>query len=172
MHRKQLSSGVGGVTRTGRQFMEAAAHLVIDPRAKYTAAVSVLNWREDSNSTFVGDNIEHDAGSLTVKDGGYYFIYSQILYRGEGTRELEYGRVLHIVLKQRMSELSESPTPLMRNLISTPSIRRGHLTYASSVLGATFYLDPNTRLTVNSSVPGNIDATGSPHSNVFGLFLV
>ncbi|XP_067685820.1 tumor necrosis factor-like [Haliotis asinina] len=151
---------------------KSAAHLVIDPRANYTGTVPILNWREGSNCTYVGKSIERDAGSLTVTDSGYYFIYSQILYRGEGTRELDYGRVLHIVLKQRVTERPESPTILMRNLISTPSIRRGHMTYASSVLGATFFLEPHTRLSVQSSIPANIDASGSPHSNVFGLFLV
>ncbi|XP_046358718.2 tumor necrosis factor ligand superfamily member 15-like isoform X1 [Haliotis rufescens] len=156
---------------------EAAAHLVIDPRTNYTVpgptdTDPVLNWRDDINNTFVGNNVGHDDGSLTVTHGGYYFIYSQILYRGEGVRELACGRVLHTVLKQRMAELGEAPTPLLRNLLSTPSIRRGHLTYLSSTLGATFYLDPHTRLTVQSSVPGNIDTWGSPLSNVFGLFLV
>ncbi|XP_046336851.1 tumor necrosis factor ligand superfamily member 14-like [Haliotis rufescens] len=150
---------------------KAAVHLLIDPVFNYTDAVPTLRLRHHLNVTFISDTITYIDGALTVKTGGYYFIYSQVLFSGNGTQELDYGRIIHAVVKQKASELEEAPTPLMRNLQSTPSIRRGRLAYTTSSLGATFYLEANTRVKVMSSVPGNIHV-GAPHSNYFGMFLI
>ncbi|XP_048242845.1 lymphotoxin-alpha-like isoform X1 [Haliotis rufescens] len=155
---------------TGNQG-KAAAHVFINSSSSYTGDdESTLTWRQDMDAAFVSDKISYKDGGLTVKEGGYYYIYSQIVYSGSGTQELDYGRIIHAVVKQKASELEEAPTPLMRNLQSTPSIRRGRPAYTTSSLGATFYLEAHTRVKVMSSVPGNI--IYSPCSSYFGLYLV
>ncbi|XP_046336837.2 lymphotoxin-alpha-like [Haliotis rufescens] len=166
-----LSRNIANIYNDRGNVDKAAAHIIIDPGAKYTGDVPTLSWRQDLDATFVSEKMSYTDGGLTVTHGGYYFIYSQIVYSGSGTQELDYGRIIHAVVKQKASELEEAPTPLMRNLQSTPSIRRGRPAYTTSSLGATFYLEANTRVKVMSSVPGNIHV-GAPQSNYFGMFLI
>ncbi|XP_071116465.1 tumor necrosis factor ligand superfamily member 15-like [Haliotis cracherodii] len=166
-----LSRNIASIYNNRGNLDKAAAHIIIDPGAKYTGDVPTLSWRQGLDATFVSEKMSYTDGGLTVTHGGYYFIYSQIVYSGNGTQELDYGRIIHAVVKQKASELEEAPTPLMRNLQSTPSIRRGRPAYTTSSLGATFYLEANTRVKVISSVPGNIHV-GAPQSNYFGMFLI
>ncbi|XP_071116467.1 tumor necrosis factor ligand superfamily member 14-like [Haliotis cracherodii] len=128
---------------------------------------STLTWRQDMDAAFVSDKISYKDGGLTVKEGGYYYIYSQIVYSGNGSREFASGWIRHALVKQTASELEDTT----RNLQSTPSIRRGRPAYTTSSLGATFYLEANTRVKVRLSVPGNIHVR-APHSNYFGMFLI
>ncbi|XP_046336850.2 lymphotoxin-alpha-like [Haliotis rufescens] len=146
-----------------------AAHLAINRTHQYTDAYVTLHWKNTTGSTCLENGMTYQDGAIIVPQGGYYFTYSQIVYSGSGTQELDYGRIIHAVVKQKASELEEAPTPLMRNLQSTPSIRRGRPAYTTSSLGATFYLEANTRVKVMSSVPRNIDL--SPHGGSFGIFL-
>ncbi|XP_071116425.1 tumor necrosis factor-like [Haliotis cracherodii] len=156
--------------RDGSNLQKPSAHLVISPVIVPNRDMVTLQWNSNSNMAHMTEAIELDGGAITVRRKGYYYIYSTILYHGNGTQELDYGRIIHAVMKQKASELEEAPTPLMRNLQSTPSIRRGRLAYTTSSLGATFYLEANTRVKVISSVPDNIN--NSPHNTYFGLFLV
>ncbi|XP_046543587.1 tumor necrosis factor-like isoform X2 [Haliotis rubra] len=168
---EDLSRNIASITNTRGNRDKPAAHIIINTGALYTEDVATLSWSRDLEITFLSEKMSYTDGVLTVKQGGYYYVYSQIVYSGNGTQELDYGRILHTVVKQKTSELAEAPTPLMRNLQSTPSIRRGRPAYTTSSLGATFYLEPNTRVMVKSSVPGNIDFT-TPHSTYFGMFLI
>ncbi|XP_048242859.1 uncharacterized protein LOC124124167 [Haliotis rufescens] len=154
----------------GTNLQKPAAHLVISTVISPSNEEVTLRWNPNSGLSHVGRSIEYRDGVVIVREKGYFFIYSTILYHGNGTQELDYGRIIHAVVKQKASELEEAPTPLMRNLQSTPSIRRGRLAYTTSSLGATFYLEANTRVKVTSSVPDNIDT--SPYDTYFGLFLV
>ncbi|XP_071116469.1 tumor necrosis factor ligand superfamily member 15-like [Haliotis cracherodii] len=168
---ENLCRSVAHIYNTTGNQGKAAAHVFINISPSYTGDVPTLTWRQDIDAAFVSDKISYKDSGLTVKEGGYYYIYSQIVYSGNGTQELDYGRIIHAVVKQKASELEEAPTPLMRNLQSTPSIRRGRPAYTTSSLGATFYLEANTRVKVMSSVPGNIHV-GAPQSNYFGMFLI
>ncbi|XP_046543581.1 tumor necrosis factor ligand superfamily member 15-like isoform X2 [Haliotis rubra] len=164
---------VASTYQTSGNSGKASAHVTLNstvPRP-HDGDVQILSWRHDIDAAFLNEGITCQDGGLTVWKGGYYYVYSQIVYSGNGTQELDYGRILHTVVKQKTSELAEAPTPLMRNLQSTPSIRRGRTAYTTSSLGATFYLEPNTRVMVKSSVPGNIDVS-TPHSTYFGMFLI
>ncbi|XP_067669854.1 tumor necrosis factor ligand superfamily member 15-like isoform X3 [Haliotis asinina] len=168
---EDVSRNIVSITNTRGNGDKPAAHIIINSEAIYTDDVPTLMWSRDPNITFLSQKMSYTDGVLTVNQGGYYYVYSQIVYSGNGTQELDYGRILHTVVKQKTSDMKEAPTPLMRNLQSTPSIRRGRPAYTTSSLGGTFYLEANTRVKVKSSVPGNIDVT-TPHSTYFGMFLI
>ncbi|XP_067669852.1 tumor necrosis factor-like isoform X1 [Haliotis asinina] len=172
-NRVEYQWNVARMYQTSGNLEKPAAHVILNatgPR-RHGGGMQILSWRRDMDAAFRNDEITCQDDGLTVRRGGYYYVYSQIVYSGNGTQELDYGRILHTVVKQKTSKMKEAPTPLMRNLQSTPSIRRGRPAYTTSSLGATFYLEPNTRVKVKSSVPGNIDVT-TPHSTYFGMFLI
>ncbi|XP_067825582.1 tumor necrosis factor ligand superfamily member 15-like [Heptranchias perlo] len=147
------------------------------PRAHLTAKITsfdyvdgeylALQWEDRNGLAFTKGELNYQNKALIIPKKGEYFVYSQVSFRGTGTRSNKCEHITHIVTK--LTSSYPEPTQL---LSSTKSICEEQNRWLVPIyLGAIFQLDEGDRLVVNVSSVTQVDFTNE-HKTFFGTFLL
>uniref|UniRef100_A0A4W3HHV6 TNF superfamily member 15 n=1 Tax=Callorhinchus milii TaxID=7868 RepID=A0A4W3HHV6_CALMI len=125
-----------------------------------------LGWEDRHGLAFTKGDLSYQNKFLLIPQTGFYFVYSQVLFRGLENQRCE--KIIHIVTK-----LTPSYPEPMKLLSSTQTISEKS-DYKWSVpiyLGAMIQLEKGDRLMVNVSSVALVDHTNE-HKTFFGAFLL
>ncbi|XP_067868733.1 tumor necrosis factor ligand superfamily member 15-like [Heterodontus francisci] len=162
-------------TQSASEMIQPSPATAEKPRAHLTAKETfseniggehvALQWEDRNGLAFTKGKLNYQNKALIIPEKGDYFVYSQVSFRGTGSKKVEH--ITHIITK--LTSSYPEPTQL---LSSTRSIYgEQNLWHMAIYLGAVFHLDKGDRLVVNVSSVAQVDFTNE-HKTYFGTFLL
>ncbi|XP_041350236.1 lymphotoxin-alpha-like [Gigantopelta aegis] len=149
-----------------------AAHLQMDPDAVYDKDehISALRWKTNGKRSFVKDGLTVVEEGIRVEKEGNYFIYSNVVFYGNQTKELDFARLCHYLDKLVPTTRRSKFQQLSSNPQSTCKVRRGKLAFAPSYIGAVYHLEAGATVMVRTSSVDRL--VKQPQSTYFGIYMI
>ncbi|XP_053329729.1 tumor necrosis factor ligand superfamily member 15 [Spea bombifrons] len=145
-------------------------YLAEEPKAHLTGTkqdsnskVDTLKWEDSRGLAFTKHGMTYNNRSLHIPKTGYYFLYSQVSFRADGLRKLEY-------VKQTILKTSAN-YPVPESLLTGTRSLKDSDEYQTIYLGGLFYLRAREMLKVNVSHIQLVDVRVDDRT-FFGAYLV
>ncbi|XP_041356437.1 lymphotoxin-alpha-like isoform X2 [Gigantopelta aegis] len=163
---------VAVVVNEDKTQQKPAAHLQMDPDAQCDkdTHISVLRWKSNGKRSFVKDGLTVVDEGIRVEKEGNYFIYSNVVFYGNQTKELDFARLCHYLYKRVPTTRRSKFQQLSSNPQSTCKIRQGKPTFATSYIGAVYHLDAGATVMVKTSSVERL--VKQPQSTYFGIYMI
>ncbi|XP_041372921.1 lymphotoxin-alpha-like isoform X2 [Gigantopelta aegis] len=163
---------VAAVVNEDKSQQKPAAHLQMDPDARYNKdkLISTLRWKSDGKRSFVKDGLTVVEEGIRVEKEGNYFIYSNVVFYGKQTKELDFARLCHYLYKRVPTTRRSKVQQLSSNPQSTCKIRRGKPAFAPSYIGAVYHLEAGATVMVKTSSVDRL--VKQPQSTYLGIYMI
>ncbi|XP_041355687.1 lymphotoxin-alpha-like [Gigantopelta aegis] len=144
----------------------------MDPDAQYDKDkyISALRWKSNGKRSFVKDGLTVVEEGIRVEKEGNYFIYSNVVFSGNQTKELDFARLCHYLYKRVPTTRRSKVQQLSSNPQSTCKIRRGKPAFATSYIGAVYHLEAGAMVMVKTSSVDRL--VKHPQSTYFGIYMI
>ncbi|XP_041372759.1 lymphotoxin-alpha-like [Gigantopelta aegis] len=163
---------VAAVVNEDKTQQKPAAHLQMDPDARYDKdkLISTLRWKTNGKRSFVKDGLSVVEEGIWVEKEGYYFIYSNVVFYSNQTKEIEHAKLYHNLYKRVPTTPMSTVQELSSNPQSTCNVRRGKPAFAPSYIGAVYHLEVGATVMVRTSSVDRL--VKQPQSTYFGIYMI
>ena len=129
-------------------------------------SISAIQWTSNGTRSFTRTGVSIVQDGIKVVNSGSYFVYSSVMYYGNGTHPLDYYTLCHCLYKKGKSDTIQ----LASNSLSMRRIQRGKPCYETSYVGAVYYMEAGSTITVTTSLVANV--VRDPQMTYFGLYMI
>ncbi|XP_041356436.1 uncharacterized protein LOC121373748 isoform X1 [Gigantopelta aegis] len=163
---------VAAVVNEDKTQQKPASHLQMDPNAQYdkVANLSTLRWKSNGKRSFVKNGLTVVEGGIKVAKEGNYFIYSNVVFYGNGTQPS--GFLLHFLYKSVPTTIKPIVPELSSNRQWMCEIRRGKPAFATSYIGAVYHLETGATVMVMVKTSSVDRLVKQPQSTYFGIYMI